>query len=123
MFKALIFSAMFLFGTMLQAAPIKPTVVMFWATYCGYCKDEIPILNRLVRSGKARVIGVVTDKKGNEGKVKAIIRRYKPAFNLDGQYRAPGRIYGVPTIFIIKNGKVVKVFHRSTSPGEIERYL
>lgn len=123
MFKSLILATMFLFGTLAHAAPVKPTVVMFWTTYCSYCKAEIPILDRLARSGKARVIGVVMDKKGNEGKVRAIIKRYKPSFNLDGHYRAPGKIYGVPTIFIVKNGKVVKVFHRSTSPGEIDRYL
>ena len=122
MIKSLVVALAFLFGTWAQAAPDKPLVVMYWATYCSYCKQEIPILKKLVREGKIRAIGVVLDPQ-SMAKVRLILERYKPNFNLNGKYKAPGKIYGVPTIFIIKNGKVVKVFNRSTAPGEIEKYL
>jgi thiol-disulfide isomerase/thioredoxin len=37
----------------------SPLVVNFWATYCGPCKTEIPILNDLVAEHRARRLAVL----------------------------------------------------------------
>jgi thiol-disulfide isomerase/thioredoxin len=37
----------------------SPLLINFWATYCGPCKTEIPILNDLVAEHRARHLAVV----------------------------------------------------------------
>jgi thiol-disulfide isomerase/thioredoxin len=38
----------------------KPTLVVFWATWCGYCKREMPLLKRLSDDYVAKGFRVVT---------------------------------------------------------------
>lgn len=37
----------------------SPLVINFWATYCGPCKDEMPILNDLVAEHRTRRLAVI----------------------------------------------------------------
>lgn len=38
----------------------KPTLVVFWATWCGYCKREMPLLRKLSDDYVAKGLRVVT---------------------------------------------------------------
>lgn len=38
----------------------KPTLIVFWATWCGYCKREMPLLKRLSDDYVAKGFRVVT---------------------------------------------------------------
>ena len=38
----------------------KPTLVVFWATWCGYCKKEMPLLKKLSDDYVAKGLRVVT---------------------------------------------------------------
>jgi cytochrome c biogenesis protein CcmG, thiol:disulfide interchange protein DsbE len=50
-------------GTLnLGRAPGVPTVVNLWASWCGPCRDELPLMQQLADAagGKVQVIGVVS---------------------------------------------------------------
>src|SRR3990172_10411024 len=47
----------------------KPLIVNFWATWCGPCRFEIPMLNELQKKYGASdlvIIGISTDEEGAE---------------------------------------------------------
>ena len=67
----------------------RPTVVDFYATWCGPCRRQIPIIDNL----KARLDDEVNVVKIDIDQEKELSKRY--------------RIQSVPTIMIFKNGEVV----------------
>ena len=46
----------------LGKAPGVPTVVNLWASWCGPCREELPLMQQLAAAdaGKVRVVGVVS---------------------------------------------------------------
>lgn len=49
-------------GVMPRAAWAEaPTVVVFFAAYCAFCKRHLPRIDTLYRSGAVRVLGVMLD--------------------------------------------------------------
>lgn len=67
----------------------RPTVVDFYATWCGPCRRQIPIIDdfKAKMGDKVNVVKVDIDKE------KELAERY--------------RIQSVPTIMIFKNGEVM----------------
>jgi thiol-disulfide isomerase/thioredoxin len=65
----------------------KPlTMVFVWATYCGYCKQEMPSLVKMQKlyGGKFQIIGIVTDALNSNGSVSA--SQVKSAQNILKKY-------------------------------------
>jgi thiol-disulfide isomerase/thioredoxin len=95
----------------------KVVVVTFWATWCGYCLKELPVLENLQRSvGKSRieVVAINTDK--DRAKYVAMRRRLKDfqltmtADERDGEVAKPYAVTGLPYLVMIdKAGRVAKV--------------
>ncbi len=44
----------------------QPSIVVFWATWCLPCHEEIPLLNSIASSGAARVVSISLDEKGTQ---------------------------------------------------------
>jgi len=100
----------------------------FWATWCGPCKAEAPIVDRVATRFKSRglvVVGMNTD----DGELGARWARdhhlgYPIAFDED---QSASRAYGVealPTLVVIsKDGKVIAERTGVTPPDELERLV
>ncbi|QZT37040.1 thioredoxin [Halosquirtibacter xylanolyticus] len=65
-----------------------PVVVDFYATWCGPCKRQAPILEKFAEDNKGKVIIVKVDVDKN----KATAKRYA--------------VRSIPTLYIFKNGKI-----------------
>jgi thiol-disulfide isomerase/thioredoxin len=93
----------------------KIIVLNFWATWCGPCNEEMPMLVQEQAKYKGRgvqVIGVSLDKSSDEGKVRDFIAKYHINFPIwvGGTGDDVGRWKlgpAVPATAFIQDGKVV----------------
>ena len=102
--------------------PGKVYVIEFWATWCGPCKQSMPHISDLADTYKGKVIVVgISDEKvdtvtkfldTDEWKQKA---RYTLATDPDRsthkQYMEAAAQGGIPTAFVVKDGKVQWIGH------------
>jgi cytochrome c biogenesis protein CcmG/thiol:disulfide interchange protein DsbE len=103
----------------------KPLVVNFWASWCGPCKDEAPVLQQTYERYRAQglvVLGV--DVKDFREDARRFMRRYGITYPVvyDGKGSTIGRwgIQGYPeTFFVDRTGKLVG--ERIAGAVDIER--
>lgn len=106
-------------GEWLKGKPIqgfkkgKVYVVEFWATWCGYCKEEMPRLSALARKyrGKVTVIGMNMDERKTAFLVKPLVdsmshwMKYKVAAQdsnfMEVNWFDAARESGIPTSFVV----------------------
>ncbi len=83
----------------------KPVVVDFWATWCGPCRMQAPVLEEFAKEaeGKVRVVKVDVDE--NE----EIAYQYK--------------IASIPTLMVFKNGESVEKSVGLTSAAKLSEMV
>ena len=111
----------------------RPVVLDFWATWCGPCQAEAPIVNAIAQRYKDKgraVIGVNTS--DEEGLAERFVRKKGLGFPIVyDENNAIARQYGVsnlPTLIVVsKTGKIVAVRRGVTSDSALDeivrRYL
>jgi cytochrome c biogenesis protein CcmG/thiol:disulfide interchange protein DsbE len=106
-----------------------PVVLDFWATWCGPCQAEAPIVNAIAQRFKDKglvVIGVNTsDAEGLAARFAAKKGLTFPIVYDDGNAIANKyRVDNLPTLVVIsKEGKMVAVRHGVTSDADLERLV
>lgn len=95
-----------------------PVVLNFWATWCGYCKDEMPYFQEASEKysdDQVKILMVNMTDGRSETKESAIeymkSNQYtmKLLLDMDQEVAKEYRVSGIPrTIFIDKNGYIVK---------------
>lgn len=93
----------------IEASNSMPILVDFFATWCGPCRDQSPIINELAEDFKEKaVIGKI-----DVGKFQQIAAEYG--------------VMSIPAIMIFKNGKVVENFiglqSKETLENAVNKYL
>lgn len=78
------------FKALLETNDARPIVVNVWATWCPPCLEEMPSLDTLGRSGKARVVAIATDPSATV--VKDYLRTQKWGQGMEIWFDAHGRI-------------------------------
>jgi len=112
------------------------TVVNVWATYCGYCKQEMPDLESVYEDYKDKgvsVIGIVADGQTEEDSANSIISQYGIKYtnlitNDDFNNAFLSGVSGYPTTFFVdSDGNILETLvGRQTKDGftaTIDKYL
>jgi thiol-disulfide isomerase/thioredoxin len=111
-----------------------PLIVNFWATWCGPCRYEIPMLNQLQKKynkGGLVIIGISTDEGGPEvvkDFLKEIPIEYRTFLKTPGLEEKFGGILGLPTTYFYdKSGnqveKIIGLTSREVFEQRIEELL
>jgi thiol-disulfide isomerase/thioredoxin len=105
------------------------TIIVFWAKWCGICKKELKILDKIYQEKKSQgleIIGISIDDKENFEDVKKISD--KLSFG-NGFYSDAKKIsFEIPksiptTYFLDKNQQIIKVIQGEIDEDEIEKII
>lgn len=118
-------------GKAINLAQFKGQVVMinFWATWCGPCRQEMPLLEDIYKKYKAMGftmlgVNVEPDSAGAE----AWLSKQKPvsfpiAFDTESKVSKLYKVAGMPsTVFVDRKGNV-RIMHKGYKPGDENFYL
>jgi len=91
----------------------RPVLLIFWATWCPNCKEEVPVVNRMHKEpAKHRNIQILAlDYKESRKKVNAFIEANMVAFPVlldrNGSVAKAYKVVGVPTYILIdRDGRI-----------------
>jgi thiol-disulfide isomerase/thioredoxin len=108
----------------------RAVVLDFWATWCGPCRAQVPIVDAVARRWSDRAVtfvGVDTDApdQGDPGEFAVSHRLSYPIVrDLSGATSRDYRVEALPTLVIVSNdGHVTAVRTGVTDGAEIERLL
>jgi cytochrome c biogenesis protein CcmG, thiol:disulfide interchange protein DsbE len=105
----------------------KPVVVNFWASWCGPCADEAPLLQDAARRNADRFTFVGVDVQDVDSDAQAFLRKYRVSYPNGSGNAGPISIQygmrGVPeTYFIAPDGKLVRKWNTLTA-ADLEQFL
>jgi thiol-disulfide isomerase/thioredoxin len=118
-------------GKAIDLTQYKGQVVMinFWATWCGPCRQEMPLLEDIHKKYKAMgftMLGVNVEP--DSAAAEAWLSKQKPvtfpiAFDTDSKVSKLYKVAGMPsTVFVDRKGNV-RVMHKGYKPGDENFYL
>jgi len=121
-------------GGTLSLAKLKGQVVMinFWASYCGPCRQEMPLLDQMAKKYKSlgfTLLGVNVDEDVKDAEAWLAKAKMSPSFPIlldqkhvvRQQYSSYGEVMPM-SIFIDRKGNIRDV-HRGYKPGDESAYL
>jgi cytochrome c biogenesis protein CcmG/thiol:disulfide interchange protein DsbE len=105
----------------------KPVVVNFWASWCGPCADEAPLLQDAARRNADRFTFVGVDVQDLDADAQTFLRKYAVSYPNGSGNAGPISIQygmrGVPeTYFIAPDGKLVRKWNTLTA-ADLEQFL
>jgi cytochrome c biogenesis protein CcmG/thiol:disulfide interchange protein DsbE len=117
-------------GEMLDVAKLrgKPAIINFWATWCGPCYQEHPVLvqNARVLGSDVQFVGVVFN--DTEQKIQSFLAQrgsaYPTLLDEQGKTAVAYGVGGVPeTFFLDKNGTIVAKYAGPLTTEELQANL
>jgi cytochrome c biogenesis protein CcmG, thiol:disulfide interchange protein DsbE len=103
------------------------TVLNIWASWCVPCQDEAPLLMRLARDQRIRLVGI--NYKDQADNARRFLGRYGNPFvasgaDVSGRAAIEWGVYGVPETFIIgRDGRIAYKLVGPVTPDNIEQVL
>jgi cytochrome c biogenesis protein CcmG, thiol:disulfide interchange protein DsbE len=93
------------------------TVVNVWASWCGPCHDEAPLLTHLSRDSRLRLVGI--NYKDQADNARRFLGRYGNPFaaagaDLNGRAAIEWGVYGVPETFVV--GRDARIAYKLVGP-------
>ena len=117
-------------GSNLKLSEFRGDVVMinFWATWCGPCRQEMPILNDLYlkyRDSGFTLLGVNVEK--NTSKAADMIRElkvvYPVLFDIDNTVSKLYKVEAMPSTVLVNRDGNMRYLHRGYETGTEDEYL
>jgi len=105
----------------------KPVVVNFWASWCGPCADEAPVLQDAARRYGDRITFVGVDVQDIDSDAQTFLRKYGITYQNGSGNAGPISVQygmrGVPeTYFIAPDGHLVRKWNTLTT-ADLEQFL
>jgi thiol-disulfide isomerase/thioredoxin len=117
-------------GKPVSLAGLKGQIVLvnFWASWCGPCRQEMPILEQLHQKyGHKGVtligVNVEPDSAAAAAWLKATPVSFPILFDVDSKVSKLYEVQGMPNTVILDRKGVVRYIHRGYSPGAENEYL
>jgi thiol-disulfide isomerase/thioredoxin len=117
-------------GTDVSLAQYKGQVVMinFWATWCGPCRQEMPLLEQLHKKYKPMgftLLGVNVEPDSSLAAdwLKATPVTFPILFDTRSEVSKLYQVAGMPSTVIIDRKGNVRWLHRGYKPGDENKYL
>ncbi|HQY61853.1 MAG: TlpA family protein disulfide reductase [Myxococcales bacterium] len=109
----------------------RPVLLDYWATWCGPCQAEAPVVDRIYRRHKERglvVLGVNVNAKNDLDSVAPWVQRKGLSFpilhDFDNSGSAAFNVTNIPTLVLIsREGKVVAIRTGVTSDEDLDRLV
>jgi len=103
-------------------------LINFWASWCGPCRQEMPILDQLYRSYQAAgftLVGVnVEPSSGDAAKfLKSTPVSFPILFDPDSKVSKLYEVSGMPSTVIVDRTGKVRYVHHGYKPGDEGDYL
>jgi thiol-disulfide isomerase/thioredoxin len=115
-------------GKLLSSADGRPSLVVFWASWCGPCTQEAPAIERFSRSaeGSGRIVGV--DWSDRRGSALAFIHRFGWSFPTvrdgEGTVGNDYEMTGLPEIFVLdRSGHIRTALHGPQTQASLTHAL
>ncbi|HTY93879.1 MAG TPA: TlpA disulfide reductase family protein [Steroidobacteraceae bacterium] len=117
-------------GSTVDLSQFKGQVVMinFWASWCGPCRQEMPLLESIYKKYKPLgftllSVNVEPDQKDAEGFLKQTPVSFPVLFDAKSKVSGLYNVQGMPsTVFIDRKGNV-RLMHVSYRPGDENLYM
>jgi peroxiredoxin len=117
-------------GKPVALADLKGQIVLlnFWASWCGPCRQEMPILeqlNRQYHSKGVTLLGVNVEPDSNAAVnwLKATPVTFPILFDTDSKVSKLYEVEGMPNTVIVDRKGVVRYIHRGYNAGAENEYL
>lgn len=117
-------------GKPVALADLKGQIVLlnFWASWCGPCRQEMPILEQLNRQYHAKGVALLgvnvePDSAAAVNWLKATPVTFPILFDTDSKVSKLYEVEGMPNTVIIDRKGVVRYIHRGYSAGAENEYL
>ena len=117
-------------GLPLSVTALRGKVVLlnFWASWCGPCRKEMPILEQINRQyGKRGVVVVGVNVEPDRSAALAWLKETPVGFPIlsdaDSKTSAAYHVEGMPNTVILDRKGNVRYVHRSYVPGTEDEYL
>ena len=117
-------------GKPISLADLKGQIVLvnFWASWCGPCRQEMPLLESIYRKyGKMgfTMIGVNVEPDSNAANewLKATPVSFPILYDRDSKVSKLYDVAGMPSTVIIDRTGKLRVLHRGYKPGDENEYL
>ena len=114
----------------LSLAQLRGQVVMvnFWASWCGPCREEFPLLDQIYRKYKSAGftllgVNVEPDAKDADGFIAGTPVSFPILFDHDSTVSKLYRVDGMPSTALIDRHGVLRWVHRGFKPGDENEYL
>ncbi len=117
-------------GKKVMLSQLRGQVVMinFWATWCGPCRKEMPLLDAMYRKYKAMGftlvgVNVEPDSKEAQAYLRDVPVSFPIAFDNDSKLTKVFDVQGMPSSVIIDRRGNSRVVHKGYRPGDENEYL